>query len=209
MCFQRAATCCGWVATGCWAHLRTRRFGRCRRERPGRTNPRGTARFAIVIELAGAISHIDTFDFKEGEGTPKDLDVRQIRNDLYLSHRLFPELSKEMDKIAIMRSMKSHEVVHFRGQYYTQAGRPLNPVQAPEIPSVGSVVAYELESQRRAAIRSRPTSAATWIRPAAAHCPPAFCRPATRCWTSISRPAAALRRWKATRSTSCRSATVY
>src|SRR5260370_32786984 len=31
----------------------------------------------------------------------------------------------------------------------TQAGRPLNPVQAPEIPSVGSVIAYELESQRR------------------------------------------------------------
>ena len=102
-----------------------------------------------MIELAGAISHIDTFDFKEDEGTPKDLDVRQVRNDLYLSHRLFPEMSKEMDKVAIVRSMKSHEVVHFRGQYYTQAGRPLNPAQAPEIPSVGSVVAYELESQRR------------------------------------------------------------
>jgi len=100
----------------------------------GKANPRGTARFAIVIELAGAISHIDTFDFKEGEGTPKDLDVRQVRNDLYLSQRLFPELSKEMDKVTIVRSMKSHEVVHFRGQYYTQAGRPLNPAQAPEIP---------------------------------------------------------------------------
>ena len=117
----------------------------------GRTNPRGTARFAIVIELAGAISHIDTFDFKQGEGTPKDIDVRKVRNDLYLSSCLFPEMSKEMDKVAIVRSMKSHEVVHFRGQYYTQAGRPLNPAQAPEIPSIGSVVAYELESQRRAA----------------------------------------------------------
>jgi hypothetical protein len=115
----------------------------------GKTNPRGTARFAIVIELAGAISHIDTFDFKEGEGTPKDLDVRKVRNDLYLSWRLFPELSKEMDKIAIVRSMKSHEVVHFRGQYYTQAGRPLNPAQAPEIPSIGSVVASEFEKSRR------------------------------------------------------------
>src|SRR5215212_7238308 len=115
----------------------------------GKTNPRGTARYVIVIELAGAISHIDTFDFKEGEGTPKDLDVRSIRNDLYLSHRLFPELSKEMDKVTIVRSMKSHEVVHFRGQYYTQAGRPLNPAQAPEIPSIGSVVAYEFEKLRR------------------------------------------------------------
>jgi len=115
----------------------------------GRTNPRGSARFCILIELAGALSHIDSFDFKESEGTPKDLDVRSVRNDLYLSYKLFPELSSEMDKIAIIRSMKSHEVVHFRGQYYTQAGRPLNPAQAPEIPSVGSVISYEFENQRR------------------------------------------------------------
>jgi hypothetical protein len=115
----------------------------------GKSNPRATARFCVVIELAGAISHLDTFDFKESAGTPKDLDVRQIRNGLYLSRRLFPELSGEMDKISIVRSMKSHEVVHFRGQYYTQAGRPLNPAIAQEIPSVGSVVSYEFESQRR------------------------------------------------------------
>ena len=94
----------------------------------GKSNPRGTARFGIVVELAGAISHTDTFDFKENAGTPKDLDVRPVNNNsLYLSHLLFPELSKEMHRIAIVRSLKSHEVVHFRGQYYTQAGRPLNP----------------------------------------------------------------------------------
>ncbi|HTM49936.1 MAG TPA: DUF1501 domain-containing protein [Bryobacteraceae bacterium] len=116
----------------------------------GKANPRGTARFGIVVELAGAISHVDTFDFKETAGTPKDLDVRPVNNNsLYLSHKLFPELSKEMHRISVVRSLKSHEVVHFRGQYYTQAGRPLNPVQAPEIPSVGSVIAQELESQRR------------------------------------------------------------
>lgn len=116
----------------------------------GKGEPRGSARFCIVIELAGAISHIDTFDFKETAGTPKDLDVRQVNNELYLPYRLFPEMSSEMHRVAIVRSLKSHEVVHFRGQYYSQAGRPLNPAQAPEIPSVGSVVSYELESQRRA-----------------------------------------------------------
>src|ERR1700693_5461039 len=66
----------------------------------GKAQPRGTARFCIVVELAGAISHTDTFDFKETEGTPKDLDVRKLRDDLYLSNRLLPELSKEMDRIA-------------------------------------------------------------------------------------------------------------
>jgi hypothetical protein len=115
----------------------------------GRANPRGTARFAIIVEAAGAISHVDTFDFKEDAGTQADFDVRQIRNDLYLSHRLFPELSGLMDKVSIVRSFKSHEVVHFRGEYYTRAGRPLNPAQVAEIPPVGSIVSSELESQRR------------------------------------------------------------
>src|SRR6187401_497584 len=115
----------------------------------GKSNPRGTAKYCIIFEAAGAISHIDTFDFKENEGSPKDLDIRQIRNDLYLSHTLFPELSTEMDKVSVVRSFKSHEVVHFRGEYYTRAGRPLNPAQVAEIPPVGSVVAYELEKQRR------------------------------------------------------------
>jgi hypothetical protein len=115
----------------------------------GKSNPRGTARYCIIVEAAGAISHVDTFDFKENEGTPKDIDVRQIRNELYLSNRLFPEMPKEMDKVSIVRTFKSHEVVHFRGEYYTRAGRPLNPAQVAEIPPVGSVVAFELESQRR------------------------------------------------------------
>ena len=115
----------------------------------GKSNPRGSARFCIVVEAAGAISHVDTFDFKENEGTPKDLDVRPIKNELYMSHKLFPEMSTEMDKVSVVRTFKSHEVVHFRGEYYTRAGRPLNPAQVAEIPPVGSVVAYELESQRR------------------------------------------------------------
>jgi len=115
----------------------------------GSSNPRGTARFAIIVEAAGAISHVDTFDFKEDEGTQPDFDVRQIRSDLYLPYRLFPKLSELMDKMAVVRTFKSHEVVHFRGEYYTRAGRPLNPAQVAEIPPVGSVVASELAPQRR------------------------------------------------------------
>ncbi len=117
--------------------------------RPAARRRGGTARNCIVVEAAGAISHVDTFDFKEDEGTQADFDVRQVRNGFYLPYRLFPELSLEMDKVSVVRTFKSHEVVHFRGEYYTRAGRPLNPAQASEIPPVGSVVAYELESQRR------------------------------------------------------------
>ena len=115
----------------------------------GRANPRGTARFAVIVEAAGAISHVDTFDFKENAGTQSDFDVRQIRNGFYLPYRLFPQLSGMMDKVSVVRTFKSHEVVHFRGEYYTRAGRPLNPAQVSEIPPVGTVVAHELEPQRR------------------------------------------------------------
>ena len=173
------------VATDCSARLLTRPVARCKARAAGKTNPRGTARFAIVIELAGAISHIDTFDFKEGEGTPKDLDVRPVRNDLYLSHRLFPELSTEMDKVAIIRSMKSHEVVHFRGQYYTQAGRPLNPGAGAGDPSSVRSSPMNWRINAGKPIHSRPTSAAIWTPPAAARCPLAFCIRAIPCWTSI------------------------
>ena len=54
-----------------------------------------------------------------------------------------------MDKIAIVRSLLSHEEVHFRGQYYVQTGRQLNFAFAREIPAIGSVMAMELESRRR------------------------------------------------------------
>ncbi len=115
----------------------------------GNANPRGSARSAILIEMGGAISQMETFDFKETRITPKDLDVRQIASDLYLSHRLFPNLSGHMDKIGLVRSMRANELVHFIGQYHTQTGRALNVALAREIPGFGSIIACELESQRR------------------------------------------------------------
>ena len=114
-----------------------------------KVQPRASARNVVFYELSGALSHVESFDFKENPGTPKDLDVRAIAPDLSLSHLLFPRVEKHLDKIAILRSMLSHEEVHFRGQYYTQTGRQLNVAFAREIPSIGSVIAMELEPRRR------------------------------------------------------------
>ena len=96
--------------------------------------PRGSARNVLFFEINGAISPMEGFDFKENAGTPKDLDVRKVYDGLHLSHLLFPNLEKHMDKFAIVRSLLSHEEVHFRGQYYVQTGRPLNLAFAREIP---------------------------------------------------------------------------
>lgn len=112
-------------------------------------NPRGQAKNVIFVEVSGAISHIDTFDFKENIATQKDFDVRKMSNGIYLPNALFPRFQKVLDRVGIMRSFLSHEEVHLRGEYYLQAGRPLNVAFAREIPSVGTVVSYELEKQRK------------------------------------------------------------
>ncbi|MEO7653080.1 MAG: DUF1501 domain-containing protein, partial [Bryobacteraceae bacterium] len=114
-----------------------------------KARPRGTAKNVLFYEISGAISHVESFDFKENAGTPKDLDVRKIRDDLFLSNLLFPKFGRQIGKFAILRSMLSHEEVHFRGQYYQQTGRQLNLAFAKEIPSIGSVISMELESRRR------------------------------------------------------------
>jgi len=114
-----------------------------------KVHPRGNARNVLFYEISGAISHVESFDFKETAGTPKDLDVRRMNSGVSLSRLLFPRFEQHLDKIAILRSMLSHEEVHFRGQYYTQTGRQLNVAFAREIPSIGSVIAMELESRRR------------------------------------------------------------
>src|SRR5262245_34690878 len=76
-----------------------------------KVRPPGVSRKFVFFELSGALSHVEGFDFKENPGTPKDLDIRQVKSDLYLSHLLFPRTEKLMDKFALVRSMLSHEEV--------------------------------------------------------------------------------------------------
>ncbi len=115
----------------------------------GKARPRGNARNVIFYEISGAISHLESFDFKDNPGTPKDFQVSKLPSGIYFPVNFFPNLTRVMDRVAIVRSFVSHEEVHLRGQYYVQAGRPLNVAFAKEIPSIGSVVASELEPRRR------------------------------------------------------------
>jgi hypothetical protein len=118
-------------------------------EAEGKPKPRGTARNCIFIALSGCISPPDTWDFKESHTTPKDFDVQKITSDLYLPKALFPNAQEWGPKVAMVRSMHARELVHFTGQYHTQTGRALNLALGKEIPAFGTVIAAELESQRR------------------------------------------------------------
>lgn len=115
----------------------------------GNARPRGNARFVIFIELPGAISPPDCWDFKETKHTPNDLDPQRVSSDLHIPKTLFPNYKEWIDRASFVRSMRAPELVHFTGQYHTQTGRALNVAVAKEIPAFGTVIAAELDKERR------------------------------------------------------------
>jgi hypothetical protein len=116
-----------------------------------KVNPLGTARNAIMVKLSGAQSPMDTWDFKETRFTPLDLEPKRFNPDFQLSKTLYPRLSesKVLERISFIRSMRARELVHFTGHYHLHTGRALNPGVAKEIPDFGTVIASELDAQRR------------------------------------------------------------
>ncbi len=114
-----------------------------------KVEPRGGAEIAIVLFLFGGPPQMDTFDVKEGAWTPEDLDIQTVKPGLRMPVGLLPKLSKQTDKYAMVRSLESWEREHGRGAYYVQVGKLKSPARTAEIPSVGSVVAYETASRRK------------------------------------------------------------
>src|SRR5437773_5863673 len=139
----------GWGGVALAAATMGERLAPLKVSAAARMNPRGTARNCIVIEMGGAISQADCWDFKETRYTPKDLEVRKLTTDISLSKTLFPHAEEYAGKTALVRSMRANEMIHFIGQYHTQTGRALNVAVAREIPALGSVVAHELQGRRR------------------------------------------------------------
>ena len=66
-----------------------------------------------------------------------------------MPYALFPKLSHKLNHLLLARSVEAWEGVHERGQYYIQVGHVYSAARASEMPSVGSVVAYEFESRRK------------------------------------------------------------
>jgi hypothetical protein len=110
--------------------------------------PRNTARNVIFVLLQGAPSQVDTFDFKYLEGTtPAAFAPETIKGVLWPTG-LLPKLGQQLSDFAIVRSLRSHALVHALSQAWTQIGR--NPVGSGGAPHIGSVVAVEKEPERTA-----------------------------------------------------------
>ncbi len=100
--------------------------------------PDGTAKSVIVVWLEGGPSQKDTFDPKPSSSfRPISTNVAGIQIS-----ELFPSLAKRMDRMSIIRSMRSFGDDHPQATHYAVTGHELNP--AMKFPSWGSIVGKEL-----------------------------------------------------------------
>ena len=112
-------------------------------------SPRGGAEYCIFLFLNGGASQLDSFDIKEGKWTPPDFDVRTVKPGLRLPFSLFPQLTTQLDRLVIARSVEAWESAHSRAQYYMQVGHPFSPARRNEMPALGAVIASEFASRRK------------------------------------------------------------
>lgn len=110
---------------------------------------RGGAECCIFLFLNGGASQLDSFDIKEGKWTPPDFDVRTVKPGIRLPYSLFPNLSGQLDRLVIARSVEAWESAHSRAQYYMQVGHPFSPARRNEMPALGTVIASEFAGRRK------------------------------------------------------------
>ena len=84
----------------------------------------GKAKSVIYLFMSGGLTHIDTFDPKPNAQPNIRGDVKALNTNvdgIQLGHCL-PQLAKQMDKVALIRSMNSTQGAHAQGRYYMRTG---------------------------------------------------------------------------------------
>src|SRR6266851_5747714 len=101
-------------------------------------NTQAKAQACILIWLDGGPSQMDTWDPKPSSAfKPISTKVSGIQ----LSE-LFPRVARQMNKLAIIRSMRTEEDNHLQATHYAVTGHKPNP--AMRFPSFGAIVAREI-----------------------------------------------------------------
>jgi hypothetical protein len=111
----------------------------------------GTAKYCIYVLLAGAPSQIDTLDLHVGAWTPQNFAPTTI-NGIDWPAGLLPNLATQFtaNQFSVIRSCQSTALVHPLLQNWNQIARNPTSATGKIAPNVGSVVALELDPQRRA-----------------------------------------------------------
>ena len=108
------------------------------------TSHRPTAEHVILFWNGGGMSHIDTFDPKPGRPTQGDLEPIDTNVAGVQISEIFPQLSKQMDKVALVRSIAGTQGDHGRATYQLQTS--YNQSSNLQHPGFGSVVASQCEA---------------------------------------------------------------
>lgn len=104
--------------------------------------PGGKAKACILVFLEGGPSQVDTWDPKPTSSfRPISTNVAGIQVS-----ELLPNLAKRMDKLALIRSIRSFGDDHPQAMHYAATGHLHNP--AMQFPSFGAIVAKELGPQK-------------------------------------------------------------
>ena len=106
-----------------------------------------SARNLIFVLLAGAPSHVDTFDLKVGPWTPANFTPTTM-DGVDFPSGLFPTLSSQWGTFALLRSCQSNALVHSLLQTWNQIARNPTGATGKIAPNIGSIVALEFESKR-------------------------------------------------------------
>lgn len=77
-----------------------------------------TARRVIYLYMSGGMSHLDTFDPKPGSPTMGPTETVSTNVDGVLVSSHFREMSKRMDKVAVINSLWSNQGAHAQGRYF-------------------------------------------------------------------------------------------
>lgn len=108
-----------------------------------------SAKNVIFIHLTGAMSHVDTLDFKFTNGvTPASFNPTMVGN-VNWPMGLLPRMGAHAADLGLVRAMTSHALVHTLAQTWAQVGRSPVAALGDVAPNVGSVVSIEKEKDRK------------------------------------------------------------
>jgi hypothetical protein len=109
---------------------------------------KGSARNCIFIFMAGAPSHSDTWDLKEGAWTPAAFAPTSF-GDIRFAQGLMPKIAAQLDKFVFVRSVLAWAAVHGLAQTWAQKSRNPVGVLGDVSPHIGSVVSLEMQARRK------------------------------------------------------------
>jgi len=103
----------------------------------------------IFILMAGAPSHVDTFDFKNTPGVTPAASAPAMVNGILWPTGVLPKLGAITNQFSLVRSVQAHALVHSLGQTWVQIGRNPAASLGNIAPNIGSIVALEKAAQRK------------------------------------------------------------